>query len=117
MIQFAYSDVLEDDQTSAKEREFELFQEGIGLMKASDAEPAHIGKRAEAIYYNSRLWTRLLDDLASAENALTDELKANLISIGIFVIKHFGKMREDKSLDFSIAIELSETINRGLSSE
>lgn len=117
MIQFAYSDILEDDQTGAKERELELFREGISLMMESDSDPAHIGKRAEAIYHNSRLWTHLLDDLASSENALADELKANLISIGIFVIKHFGKMREDRTLDFSIAVELSETINRGLSGE
>ena len=117
MIQFAYSDVLEDDQTDARAKEVQLLRDGIRMMQESDQQPTHVGKRAEAIYFNSRLWTRFLDDLASPENSLSDELKAGLISIGIFIIKHFGKMRSDQSLNFSAAIDISETISRGLTVE
>ena len=42
----------------------------------------------EACYLNNKLWTALLVDLSLPENALPDDLKARLISIGIWVQRY-----------------------------
>ena len=76
--------------------------------------PTDLAKRTMAIHSTFQVWVYFLEDLASAENHNSESLKANLISIGIFVLNHLDKMRKDRALNFAPIMEISETIQGGL---
>ena len=61
-----------------------------------------------------RLWTTIIDDLGSEENALPKELKAAIISVGIFVLKEIERIRQGESNDYDTLIEITRSIRDGL---
>jgi flagellar protein FlaF len=69
-----------------RELERRAFTTTIGKL----IEGKEKGGRAliEACYLNTQLWTTLLIDLALPDNALSEELKARLISISIWVQRY-----------------------------
>ena len=46
----------------------------------------------EACYYNRKLWSIFLADLANPDNGLPDATKASLVSLGIWVQKYTGSV-------------------------
>ncbi|MBM3570446.1 MAG: flagellar biosynthesis regulator FlaF [Alphaproteobacteria bacterium] len=67
----------------------------------------------QAIDWNRRLWLTLQADLASEENKLPKELKAQLISLLIWVDKHSRKaMRGEETV--APLIEVNRAIMEGL---
>ena len=74
----------------------------------------HSRESVEAIYFVTRLWNILMEDLASPENGLPQELRANLISIGIWVLKEAERLRSEESDNFSGLVQVCETIRDGL---
>jgi flagellar biosynthesis activator protein FlaF len=52
-------------------------------------EDAELGERA--LKYNQLLWSIIQADVAETDNALPEELKANLMSLSIFVDKQTSK--------------------------
>ena len=56
----------------------------------------------------------LLDDLANPENELPEELRAGLISIGIWMVKEIELIRSGKANDLRAMIEITEIIRDGL---
>lgn len=114
MFMQAYQDVAEDEQDSARENERFAVEQTIKLMKQSDLDPENHPLRAKAIHNTVQLWCHLLNDLVSKENANSAELKASIISIGIFIFKHLQSMRTERSITFRAVIEISETIRKGL---
>ncbi len=55
-----------------------------------------------------------MDDLAKPENELPSALRADLISIGLFILKETEQMRLEKSVNFQTIIDISTTIKNGL---
>lgn len=69
-----------------------------------------------ATHANNELWIALAADLASPGNALPDELKAGLISLAMFSIRHGHKvLAENASIDPLIDINMQ--IMKGLRGE
>lgn len=62
------------------------------LEVAADPENGSYTALANAIHRNAQLWTALLADLAMPENSLDDQLKAQLISLGAFSMRHGNKV-------------------------
>ncbi|MEM8649732.1 MAG: flagellar biosynthesis regulator FlaF [Pseudomonadota bacterium] len=114
MFMQAYQDMMEDDQTSQRSEEREMITETINLMRASDQQPDDRVLRSKAIHLTSQLWNYFLNDLVSEENETPRELKASIISIGIFIVKHLERMRLEKTLAFKPVADISETIREGL---
>lgn len=114
MINSAYSDVVEDDQQHARASERKILQHSIQQMQDSDRSHADRQARMRAINYTIRVWNYFLNDLSSVENQSTNETKATLISIGIFILRHLDNMRKDDSLQFDLVLEISETIIEGM---
>lgn len=79
MYQFSYADIQEDGVAEAREREREAINHSIDLMKLAIEKGVESRESVEAVYFVSRLWVRFVEDLASPENQLDKELKANLI--------------------------------------
>ena len=114
MFNLAYSETMEDGQESARDSERNIILRSTEMMQASDDNPQDVLLRVRAIHFASQVWSYFLNDLASAENHTPDELKASLISLGIFCLKHLESMRKDTSLSFEPVTEISNNIQEGL---
>ena len=109
-----YIDIAADDQATQRANESELLTRTINSMIDSDSNPTDLTRRIKTLHFIREVWTYFLNDLASQENATPAELKASLISIGIFIIKHLEKMRSDTTVTFEPLVEITETIRKGL---
>lgn len=68
-----------------------------------------------AIHMNTELWTLMANDLASPGNELPDQLKARLLSLAIFSIRHgYRALAGDASV--SVLIDINRSIMAGLRS-
>ncbi|MBU2483947.1 MAG: flagellar biosynthesis regulator FlaF [Alphaproteobacteria bacterium] len=114
MYQFSYADVQEDGVAEAREREREAINHSISLLQAAKASGLESRDAIEAVYFVSRLWVRFVEDLASPDNQLTEELRANLISIGIWIIRESERIRKRESDNFQGIIDISIIIRDGL---
>ena len=114
MYQFSYADVQEDGVAEAREREREAINHSISLLTAAKANGVDSRDAIEAVYFVSRLWMRFVEDLASPDNQLSNELRANLISIGIWIIREAERIRQRQSANFQGIIDISIIIRDGL---
>ena len=99
---------------TARELEYRLFgQVTRALMTAAEAPPTDIKTRIEALDWNRRLWTTLATDCSDPDNALAKPMRAQIISISLFVSRHSSAvMRGDE--DFSPLIDINRSIMQGL---
>ena len=114
MQRIQYGDLLENDQQEARARERVALDQSILLMEQAGATGAPLAATAEAIAFSSKLWTLLVEDLANTENALPKELKAQLVSIGIWILRELEAARTDESKGFADVIAVSKAIRDGL---
>ena len=114
MYQLQYADIQEDAVVDARTRERQLLTRSIELLaKARDNENDAMAV-IEATHFTRRLWTALLEDLAQPDNQLSDEIRAGLISIGIWILKEVERIRQNESDDFDGVIEITQTIMEGI---
>ena len=73
------------------------------------------GDLARAILDNRRLWILLTGDAAHENNRLPDELRAQIISLGLFVQQHSVKVMDGTS-PIDALIDINTAIMRGLRS-
>ncbi len=114
MYQFSYADIQTDSVADAKDRERQLLSRSIDLLVAARETGSGSMQAVEAVHFLIRIWTTFLDDLASAENELPNELRANLISIGLWLLREAEAVRQGKSDNFDGLIEISQIIRDGI---
>jgi flagellar protein FlaF len=86
-----------------------------GLIDAAALPATEFGRRSEALAKNRQLWVVLAADCGVEGNVLPASLRAQIISLSIFVDKHSrAVMREGASFD--VLIDINRTIMQGLSS-
>ena len=97
---------------SPRQAEYRIFgQMNMRLKKARDSgRPTDI---IQAVAWNRRFWLALQTDLAVDNNRLPDKLRAQLISISIFIDKHSGKVIRGEE-DVDVLIELNSNVMAGL---
>ena len=61
-----------------------------------------------------RLWGYLIEDLAKPDNDLPKNLRAELISIGLWIMREAEQIRLEASSNFKGLIEVSTAIRDGL---
>lgn len=95
-----------------RELERRAFTTTIGKL----TEGKEQGGRAliEACYLNSQLWTALAVDLALPENGLSDDLKARLISISLWVQSYTPQVMSGRASPDPL-ISVNRSILEGLS--
>jgi flagellar protein FlaF len=100
----------------AAEMPRELEQRAFTIVIGRLMEGKEKGGRAliEACYLNQQFWTTLLTDLALPQNALPDQLKARLISIGIWVQRYSPQVMSGAAAVDPL-ISVNRTILEGLS--
>ncbi len=114
MYQFSYADIQTDSVADAKDRERQLLSRSIDLLSAAAAAGNQSREAVEALQFTNRLWTNLLDDLGSNDNALPKELRANLISIGLWLLREAEDLRQGRTDSFDGIIEVSQIIRDGI---
>lgn len=114
MYKISYADVLEDRPNEAREREYEAIDRSIELMQRAEAAGVNSIEAIEAVTYVNRLWSMLIEDLGKSDNDLPDQLKANIISIGIWLMKQAEAARSGQLESFKGMISISEAIRDGL---
>lgn len=110
----AYAETLEETPILARERERAAFGRAIDLLRQAKAQGRHSRAAVDALLYLNRLWSVLIEDLASPENDLPQTLRADLISIGLWVMRRADQIRLEQSDDFSGIVEVMEAIGEGL---
>lgn len=114
MMQDSYLEMVEDSAVEARGRERQALRRSIDAMRAADASPADQSARTQAIASVNQLWSAMMEDLASPDNDLPAELRASIISIGIFVLRQCDVMRTNPEMGFDGIIEISTVIEEGL---
>ncbi len=114
MYQFSYADIQTDSVADAKDRERQLLTRSIDMLTAAAAAGRQSMEAVDALHFTNRLWTSLLDDLGSGENALPKELRANLISIGLWLLREAEDIRQGRTDNFEGLIEVSQIIRDGI---
>ena len=67
-----------------------------------------------ALDWNRRLWSALSTDCGVEGNVLTDELRAGIISLSIWVSKHSSQVARGNDDDIDALINVNRTIMEGL---
>jgi len=114
MYQFTYAEVLEETPQGARERERQAIDRSIEMLEAADKAGPQSRESIEALHYLRRLWGLLMEDLSKPENDLPERLRADLISIGLWIMREAEDIRLEKSSNFRGIIEVSQNIRDGL---
>lgn len=110
-----YEEIAEESPQSQRAGERALLLRAVGLLEAAMATPDPAGRRrAEAIAFTHRLWSALLLDLASPGNAFPDDLKARLVSIGLFVLGALEDARGERAGGLEAVRDVTRTVAEAL---
>jgi flagellar biosynthesis activator protein FlaF len=97
--------------------EYRLFgQVTRALIDASKTDPSDLSTRMDALDWNRRMWSTLAEACASPENELPHALRAQFISLSIWVSKYTSAVirRED---DIEALIDVNKMIMQGLAGD
>jgi len=94
---------------SVREQEADVFRRAVGALKmARNAEPV---SRTRALADNRRLWLAVNDLMRDPRNALPQELRASIVSVGLAVQREM----DSSAPNFDFLISINEHIAEGLS--
>ena len=104
------------DETEAPPRQFDDEQcpRHDGVLSRGSRPRRGSREAFEASNYLNRLWSVLIEDLASPENDLPPATRADLISIGLWVLREIECIRLGQSENFSALIDVTKSIREGL---
>lgn len=109
----AYSQAATRAETP-REMEYRLFgQVTRALIHASTVDPSDVKTRIDALDWNRRLWSVLATDCADPANQLNNPLRAQIISISLFVGRHSSAVMRGEE-DFETLIDINRSIMQGL---
>jgi flagellar biosynthesis activator protein FlaF len=114
MYQFSYGEIMQDGLQDARGRELLAMDRAIELLELAQEKGAHSLDAVKALDYVNMLWRMLLEDLAKPENDLPEILRADLISIGIWITKEIKLIRIQQSKNFAGLAEICAIIRDGL---
>ncbi len=114
MYQFSYAEIMEDGVADAKDRERQVLTRSIEMLEAARNAGGYQREAIDALFYTRRIWIRFIEDLKQPENQLDVELRANLISIAIWILKECDRIRRRESDNFQGIIDITTIIRDGL---
>lgn len=97
-----------------REMEYRLFgQVTRALIHASQVDPSDVKTRIDALDWNRRLWSVLATDCADPSNQLNNPVRAQIISLSLFVGRHSSAIMRGEE-DFEPLIDINRAIMQGL---
>ncbi len=89
-------------------------EHAIALLQQAEAAGVRSPETVEALSFLCTLWSALIDDLGNSENELPNVLRADLLSVGFWIIKEAGSIRSGQSESFRGLIDICAMIRDGL---
>jgi flagellar biosynthesis activator protein FlaF len=114
MYKFSYEETLIESGSRQRENERLAIEQSIALLRLAEKAGPNSRESVDAILFLNRLWSFFLEDLAKPENALPEDVRAKLISIGIWMLKEAEAISRGKSRNFTALIDVSNVIAEGL---
>ena len=114
MYEFAYNEVVEESHQTMRARERDAMDRVIAMLRAAQEKGPQSRERVDALYYLRRLWMIFINDLQDPNNELPDQLKAGIISIGMWMNKEIDRVRGGQTNDLTPMIEINQVIRDGL---
>ncbi|MFV0384687.1 flagellar biosynthesis regulator FlaF [Paracoccus sp. (in: a-proteobacteria)] len=99
---------------SDRDTEYDVFSRVTRMMR--QAGPMGGADEILAVHKNTELWTILAADLAETGNALPDEVKAGLLSLANFSIRHGRAVMSGKAT-IQPLIDINLSVMKGLRGE
>ena len=101
---------------SPRDTEYRLFGQVTRALIDASTTPNDLAKRVDALDWNRRLWQALAADCAQPENQLPSEVRAQIISLSMWVGRQTNAVvRSD--VDFEALIDLNRTMMQGLATK
>lgn len=114
MYQFSYVEIMEDGVETARSRERQVLDRSLDLLRKAAQADGYGRDSIEAVYFTRRVWIRFVEDLGNPENMLDQELRANLISIAIWILGELDRIRKRESTNFQGIIDITTIIRDGI---
>jgi flagellar protein FlaF len=110
----AYESVVDESGYEARGRERQALSLGIDRLERLQKGRFSFEDQVQSLLYVRRLWTIFIEDLAHPENGLPEKLRADIISIGLWVVRESDRLREERSNDVVQLIEINRLIRDAL---
>ncbi len=100
---------------SPREVEAMAFTKAAIMLEDAKKVTGNIEEYAKALRFNHLLWTIIQADLTEPDNQLPPEIKANVMSLSIFVDKQTTKaLRSSNASDLDVLININRNLAAGL---
>jgi flagellar biosynthesis activator protein FlaF len=96
-----------------RQTEYRLFGQITGALITAQRSGSGGGPLAEAIDWNRKLWRTLAADCLDDRNQLPQELRANIVSLSLWVTK-YSKEVTRKGAPLDPLIDINRSIMQGL---
>ena len=107
--------VAQRQNMTPREAEAMAFTKAAQMLDDAQKNPSDHALFSQALRFNNLLWTIMQADITSPENKLPNEIKANIMSLSIFVDKQTTKaIRSKDKEDLSILITINRNLAMGL---
>ncbi|MHB1206317.1 MAG: flagellar biosynthesis regulator FlaF [Rhodospirillaceae bacterium] len=98
-----------------REVEAMAFTKAALMLEDAKKSANNIEEYSKALRFNHLLWTIIQADLTEPDNNLPDEIKANVMSLSIFVDKQTTKaLRGSNPTDLDVLININRNLAAGL---
>jgi len=114
MYRLAYAETAEESPAENRLRERQAIAHSIALMELARQAGPKSRETIVALNFLRQLWTIMIEDLASGQNALPPMLRAQIVSIGLSLLRQAEDIRLGRNDDFAGLIEVSRLIMEGL---
>lgn len=109
-----YFETTRDRPQTKRSEEHEALMRVVTKLVSAQQHGIHSIEAIEATALLNNVWCRLLEDLASPDNGLDTELKARLVSIGIFLLKEIEAVRTGRSESLDALSDITRSLAEGL---
>jgi len=114
MYQQRYEEIAQESSQNLRSTERRLLEIATEkLIRARDIGSL-TAEAFEATAFQRRLWTVFVNDLSHPQNALSEDTRAALISIGLWVQAELDRIESGQSINFAALIEINQIIAKGL---
>lgn len=114
MYNFSYTEIFDELPPAGHQQERQALEQAIELLEAAESAGPKSREAIEALSFLRRLWTVFMEDLSDPDHQLPRAWRANLFSIGLFVLSEVERIRFGKSRDYRKLIEISKSVAEGL---
>jgi flagellar protein FlaF len=109
----AYQQAAQRSETP-RDAEYRLFAQVTRALMEVKAKPREdVAAWIDVLHWNRRVWATLADDCSNPANALSDGVRAQIISLSLFVHRHTSHvMRREGDID--TLIDINRMMMQGL---